>query len=65
MDTPTPSAEWKECHLILLAPGVELVIVEGLTRLEQLPETFTFMGFPLNLKGRDGSPTRAVAGVEE
>jgi len=41
------------------------VIVEGLTRLEQLPESFVFIGFPLNLKGRDGSPIRAVAVVEE
>lgn len=63
MDTPTPSVDWKECHLILLAPGVEMVIVEGLTHLEQLPDEFTFMGFPLNLKGRDGAPIRAVAGI--
>ena len=24
MDTPTPSTDWKECHLILLAEGVEI-----------------------------------------
>ena len=65
MDTPTPSYDWKECHLILLAPGVELVIVEALTHLEQLPESFVFMGFPLNLKGRDGAPIRAVGGIPE
>lgn len=65
MDTPTPSTSWKECHHILLKAGVEIVIVEGLTRLEQLPETFIFMGFPLNIKGRDGSPIRAVALVED
>lgn len=65
MDTPTPSTDWKECHLILLAKGVEIVIVEGLTKLEHLPEQFIFMGFPLNIKGRDGSPIRAVALVEE
>lgn len=64
MDTPTPSTDWKECHLILLAEGVEIVIVEGLTRLEQLPEHFTFIGFPLNITGRDGSPIRAVAVVD-
>lgn len=64
MDTPTPSTSWKECHLILLGKGVEMVIVEGLTRLEQLPPEFTFIGFPLNIKGRDGSPIRAVAMVE-
>ncbi len=63
MDTPTPSVDWKECHLILLGPGVEIVIVEALRGLERLPEQFLFMGFPLNLKGRDGSPIRAVAAV--
>jgi kynurenine formamidase len=61
MDTPTPSTDWKECHLILLKRGVEIVIVEGLTNLEMLPPRFTFIGFPLNLKGRDGAPIRAVA----
>ena len=64
MDTPTPSTDWKECHLILLHEEVEMVIVEGLTRLETLPESFTFIGFPMNIKGRDGSPIRAVALVD-
>lgn len=64
MDTPTPSTDWKECHLILLHQDVEIVIVEGLTNLDKLPETFTFIGFPMNIKGRDGSPIRAVAAVE-
>jgi kynurenine formamidase len=64
MDTPTPSTDWMECHHILLEKGVEIVIVEGLTNLEQLPEHFTFIGFPLNIKGRDGSPIRAVALVD-
>lgn len=65
MDTPTPSTSWKECHHILLGKGVEIVIVEGLTNLDKLPAEFTFIGFPLNIKGRDGSPIRAVAMVEE
>ncbi len=64
MDTPTPSTDWKACHLILLKKGVEIVIVESLTKLELLPEQFTFIGFPLNIKGRDGAPIRAVALVE-
>ena len=64
MDTPTPSTDWKECHLILLEENVEIVIVESLTKLDLLPEQFTFIGFPLNLKGRDGAPIRAVALVE-
>ena len=61
MDTPTPGTDWQEVHLVLLAQGVEIVIVEGLTRLEQLPERFTLSAFPLNIKGRDGAPCRAVA----
>jgi len=64
MDTLTPSTDWKEVHLTLLRKGVEIVIVEGLTNLEKLPERFTFVGFPLNIKGRDGSPIRAVAIVD-
>jgi kynurenine formamidase len=44
---------------------VEVVIVEGLTNLEKLPERFTFAGFPLNIEGRDGSPIRAVAIVDD
>ena len=64
MDTPTPSTDWKECHHILLERGVEIVIVEGLTNLEQLPQRLTFIGFPLNLTGRDGAPIRAVALVD-
>jgi arylformamidase len=64
MDTPTPSADWLECHHVLLAPEVEVMLVEGLTRLEQLPANFTFIGFPLNITGRDGAPLRAVAVVD-
>lgn len=65
MDTLTPSTDWKAVHLALLEKDVEIIIVEGLTHLEQLPERFTFVGFPLNIKGRDGSPIRAVAVVED
>jgi arylformamidase len=64
MDTLTPSTDWKEVHLMLLQKGVEIVVVEGLTNLDKLPEQFTFIGFPLNIKGRDGSPIRAVAVVD-
>jgi len=59
MDTPTPSQDWYEVHHVLL--GKEIVIVESLTGLDQLPNEFVFIGFPLNIKGRDGSPIRAVA----
>lgn len=59
MDTPTPSRDWYEVHHILLRK--EIVIVESLTNLSQVPDEITFIGFPLNFKGRDGSPIRAVA----
>ncbi|HIA35759.1 MAG TPA: cyclase family protein [Flavobacteriales bacterium] len=62
MDTPTPSYDWYEVHHVLL--GAEIVIVETLNNLDQAPDAFIFMGFPLNIKGRDGSPIRAVAMVE-
>ncbi|MCC6863017.1 MAG: cyclase family protein [Bryobacterales bacterium] len=63
MDTPTPSTDWLECHRALLGAGV--LIVEALANLEQLPPRFTFIGFPLKIGGRDGSPIRAVALVED
>ena len=65
MDTPTPSkTAGPDCHRMLLAKGVEIVIVEGLAGLDQLPRQFLFAGFPLRLVGRDGSPIRAVAVVD-
>jgi arylformamidase len=65
MDTPTPGRQWKEIHLALLRPGSEVVIVEALAGLEQLPARFTLAAFPLRIVGRDGSPVRAVAIVED
>lgn len=62
MDMPTPSMdEMVEVHHTLLGKGI--VVVEGLNNLHELPVEFTFIGFPLNLQGRDGSPIRAVAVV--
>lgn len=61
MDTPTPSVDFLECHLTLLGPGIEIVIVEGLAGLERLPKHFTLSVFPLKIKDGDGSPVRAVA----
>ena len=61
MDIPTPGKQWLELHHILLAKDVEIVVVESLANLDALPDEFTFIGFPLNFKGRDGSPIRAVA----
>jgi len=65
MDTPTPGTQWKEIHLALLRPGTEIVVVEGLAHLDLLPARFTLAAFPLKITGRDGSPIRAVAIVED
>ncbi len=64
MDMPTPGKDWFELHHDILLPK-EIVIVESLANLDKLPDRFTFIGFPLNFKGRDGSPIRAVALVDE
>lgn len=61
MDLPTPSKDWYEAHRILLAPETEIVLVEAIANLDKVPDTFNFIGFPLNFEGRDGSPIRAVA----
>ena len=63
LDTPSPSADELEVHRILLGAGAEIVIVESLANLDQLPPRFTFIGFPLPLAGCDGSPIRAVARI--
>lgn len=64
MDTPTPGRDYFEIHHTLLGHGVEMVIVESLANLDQAPDEITFIGFPLNFIGRDGSPIRAVAMID-
>ncbi|MDR2434790.1 MAG: cyclase family protein [Treponema sp.] len=62
MDMPTPNGtDWKYVHVKMLGAGI--LIVEGLSKMEQLPANtlFTFYSLPLKLQGRDGSPVRAIA----
>ena len=61
MDTPTPGRDYYEVHHILLGRPAEIVVVESLAHLDQVPDEFILMAFPLNFHGRDGSPIRAVA----
>jgi len=61
-DTPSVATDFMEPHQALLGAGI--VIVESLANLDKLPERFTFVGLPLKLKGRDGSPIRAAAVVD-
>ncbi|MCS7236887.1 MAG: cyclase family protein [Thermoguttaceae bacterium] len=65
LDLPTPSKiAGRPVHYALLEPGVEIVLLEGLVNLAELPEQFILASFPLRLVGGDGSPVRAVAIVE-
>ncbi len=61
MDTPGPHpSHWQTIHEVLLA--AEIVIVEGLAHLDQLPPgDLFFVAAPLRLRGLDGSPVRALA----
>ena len=63
-DTPTPSRDYYDEHHILLSKPAEVVVVESLAHLDQVPDEFTLVAFPLNFHGRDGSPIRAVALVD-
>ena len=61
IDMPTPGRESYEIHHTLFAPDLETVLVESLANLDAVPETFTFIGFPMHFAGIDGAPIRAVA----
>lgn len=53
-----------DTHVVLL--GNDVIIVECLTNLDQIEgDEFLFSALPLNLAGRDGSPVRAAAVVNE
>jgi arylformamidase len=64
VETPGVNPEkWEEVHKILLKK--EIVIIEGLAYLNKLKgNSVYFIAAPLKIRGRDGSPARAVA-IEE
>ena len=61
LDMPTVHpADYVTVHHLLLRP--EVLIIEGLARLEQLRGGRVILcALPLRIRGRDGSPCRAVA----
>ena len=61
LDMPSLGKEYLELHHILLHPDVEVVVVESVANLDQVPDAFVWAGFPLKLLGGDGSPIRSVA----
>jgi arylformamidase len=63
-DCPSVDREPYPVHLTLLSKDV--VIVENLTNLEAVPsDVFELTVLPLKFAGRDGSPVRAIAVVNE
>ncbi|MCL5987266.1 MAG: cyclase family protein [Actinobacteria bacterium] len=65
IDTPGLNPkDYAQVHKKLL--GNNIVIVEALANLDQImSEKFFFIGLPLRIKGRDGSPIRAIGCVSE
>ena len=61
MRTPDPIAG----SVVVVGLAMVIVIVEALANLDRVPDRITFCGFPLNFAGRDGSPVRAVAIIDE
>lgn len=61
--SPDPPAALaaKPIHPVVLEKQV--LIIENLTNLEQLPDFFLFLALPLKIRGGSGSPIRAVAVV--
>ncbi len=64
VDTPSVDYSPNDAHFVLL--GNDVLIVENLTNLDQIGQPlFEFTALPLKITGRDGSPVRAIAVVEE
>jgi kynurenine formamidase len=63
LDCPTTyPAEYTPSHHSLLNAKAEVLIIEGLRGLERLKGTrVILMALPLRIRGRDGSPCRAMA----
>jgi kynurenine formamidase len=58
---PPAALAGKPIHFFLLEN--QILIIENLTNLDQIPDFFTFMALPLKIRGGSGSPIRAVAFV--
>jgi arylformamidase len=63
LDTPSPDHEPFEVHKILFK--ADILIIENLINLDQLPETCHLTIAPLNIKDADGAPCRVIAKVDQ
>jgi arylformamidase len=58
-DPPDAHRLNRAIHPVILEQ--QILIIENLTNLSELPEIFTFLAFPLKIRKGSGSPIRAVA----
>ncbi len=56
---PPAALDTRPLHPLLLEK--EVLIIENLTRLDELPDVFLFIALPLKIRQGSGSPIRAVA----
>ena len=56
---PPEALRTRPIHPVVLAK--QILIVENLCNLDQLPDFFLFLALPLKIRGGSGSPIRAVA----
>jgi kynurenine formamidase len=56
---PPAALDIHPVHPLLLEK--EILIIENLTRLDELPDFFLFMAMPLKIRQGSGSPIRAIA----
>ena len=66
VDTPTPDnpiSKTYPCHM--MCRFHHITHYENLVLTEVAGKRFTFVGFPLRLKGSHGGPTRAVALMDD
>jgi kynurenine formamidase len=61
--SPDPPAALAKGPIHPVVLEKQVLIIENLSNLEQLPDFFLFLAFPLKIKGGSGSPIRAVAMV--
>ncbi|TAM82708.1 MAG: cyclase family protein [Acidobacteria bacterium] len=56
---PPAALDTRPIHPLLLEK--EVLIIENLTRLDELPDFFLFLALPLKIRQGSGSPIRAIA----
>ncbi len=59
--SPDPSAALSKSPIHPVVLAKQVLVVENLTNLDQLPDFFLFLALPLEIQAGSGSPIRALA----